>query len=64
MNGFNSAPGQRREPYMPRTLEANSLTPLTIEVDPVPEGPELSFAYPNDCNGQINPIGSLSMSGE
>lgn len=64
MNGFNSVPGQRREPYMPRTLEANSLCPLTIEVGPVPEGPELSFACHNEFNGQATPTGNLSTLGK
>lgn len=60
VNGYSNDTGQRREPPMPRTLDASNLSPLSIEVDPVPEGPELSFAAPSQCNGGVNPIGNSS----
>ncbi|KAE8747684.1 mitogen-activated protein kinase kinase kinase 7 [Frankliniella occidentalis] len=55
-NGLTNGTGQRREPVMPRTGDPSSFPPLTLDVDPVPEGPKLSIAPHNPSNGQGPPL--------
>lgn len=51
-NGFTNTSSQKRVPTLPSVVDPSKMKSLTITVGPVPEGPELTFAAPNQFNGE------------